>query len=295
MLLRSFVLPGKKRGLFIIFILFCSFVLFLTGFPLQGHAQALLHSGATAYLDIRTRDYNQLESEHFRLKYTGKDCSIASSILDMAEEYYQKTQETLNYFPEKSRPLVVIFPEQELLDRSINGSADKSAAGIYWAGSIRLLSPRAWMPDGAEAEETLRVYRREGPLSHELTHYLVDLRTKGNYTRWLSEGLAQYVERETTGFVLPEPDFREGAPRCYAFDRLERDYDTLPDQILVYWQSLQAVSHLIDAHGWEKMRGLLDALGQGRAFGKAFQETYGYTVDDLETKVNYIMQKKNLF
>ena len=45
-------------------------------------------------------------------------------------------------------------------------------------------------------------YFKEGPMVHEYTHLVVDELTGGNYSRWFTEGVAQYVEQQVTGYTL---------------------------------------------------------------------------------------------
>ncbi len=67
--------------------------------------------------------------------------------------------------------------------------------GSIWAGLIRVLSPRAWMGDTPVSQQQ-QVFQSQGPVADEYTHLLVDYKTGGNYTLWLTEGLAQYAEAD---------------------------------------------------------------------------------------------------
>lgn len=238
-------------------------------------------------LDYQTKDYLGLESDHFNLKFTGADENTAPFILNAAEKYFAEVQETLNYRPAQGRKLtIVVYPDTTTLNRAFGWSGDKSADGVYWGGSIRLLSPlasilpQAPMSDG-DTGRLEQYFLKQGPLAHELTHYLVDRETKGNYSRWLSEGLAQYIEREIAGFTLdvPDPSEREN---LYPLADLNKKFDAQPDQVLAYWESLQAVSYLIDHYGMEKMQEFLAMLGQGENGERALQRVYGITLKELD-------------
>ena len=82
--------------------------------------------------------------------------------------------------------------------------------------------------------------------------------TRGNYSRWLTEGLAQYIERDFTGFVLAEP-LPEEKKDIYSLTQLDRTFDQRPNQVLAYWQSLETVDYLIEQHGMEKMVNLMSS------------------------------------
>ena len=265
------------------FISFLLFGLFGLPFSLRATIYEAFKKGANIYINYKTAAFNTLESENFILKYSDGDRDISAFMLDTAEIYYRAVQETIGYWPEE-KVLLIIYPDQEALNRSFGWAGDESAAGAYWGGSVIILSPYAWAGEGADMGSVEAAFLKQGPLSHELTHYVVDEKTGGNYSRWLSEGLAQYVEEKMTGFRLKEPS-PEQQERPYTLDQLERDYDSLPDQTLAYWQSLQTVSCLIDEYGMGKMRHMLDLLGGGSKMEEALQTTYGISVSKLEKKI----------
>jgi hypothetical protein len=157
--------------------------------------------------------------------------------------------------------------------------------GVYWAGSIKILSPRAWFPSGLELFEIEERFAEEGPLCHELSHLLTDRITRGNYSRWLTEGLAQYIEKKLTGFTLEEPS-PEAKANPYPFARLDAGFDRQPDQVLAYWQSLQAVTYLIEEFGMEKLHSLAEQFTERPdPLMRSLRKTYGLSLPALEEAV----------
>jgi len=239
---------------------------------------------ATIYLDYQTNTFTVLNGENISLKYSQHDENIAPFVLAAAENFYLQLQRKLNFNPGSGKVLVIVYPDRISLNNSFGLSGDRSADGVYWAGSIRTLSPYAMLPPDSAGKTAEEVFMEKGPLVHELTHYLVDRQTSGNYTRWLTEGLAQYLEREITGYTLESPA-RESQLHLYSLSSLDRDYDQQPDQVLAYWQSLETVDYLIKEHGIEKMQELLTALGQGITIDKALQGVYGLSLGMLNEAV----------
>ena len=229
-------------------------------------------------LKQQTKTYETLYSNNFILKYTQEDQDLAPLILQFAEDYLFRIEKILGIKQQKRPIPLVLYSDEEALNKSFGWSGDKSTVGVYWAGTIRLLSPRAWSENTATLGET---FEREGPLAHELTHLFIDEATKGNYPRWLTEGVAQYVEAEITGFTLSEP-LEESKVNLYPFSRLDNNFDQQPDQILAYWQSLQAVRNLLEKYGKESLLVLLRELRQGESFPKAFVHSYGFTFPEFE-------------
>jgi len=247
-------------------------------------SHSLLQRSIRLYLDFRTRNYDQLSSDHFRFKYSAADKPVAWLTIEKAEEYLYSVKRILLDDSTEKEILLVLCPDAYALNEKLDWNGEKSAAGVYWAGSIVLLSPQAWAGSETSATELTNILAHQVPLSHELTHLLVDRRTGGNYPRWLSEGLAQYVEEQVAGFRLPDP-LPEETNDLYPLKGLDKDFDRQENQALAYWQSLQTVKYLIEEHGMAKMKELLDALGHGLRMGQALSVVYGLDGQRLESRV----------
>jgi len=228
---------------------------------------------------IETRNFYTKETDHFVIKFMAKDKPYVKVVADTAEEVWGPITRFFGYGP-REKTVVVIYPDSESLGASFGWDKDEEAMGVYWAGSIRVLSPGQWIGSA----DTGEVFRREGPLAHELTHLLVDELTKGNYPRWFTEGIAQYVERKVTGFSFAEPYFRE-IPH-YSFEVLESDFDNL-DQRLAYWESLVAVDCIVDRVGEEGLLQLIDALGSGLSLPEAVKKVMGIEFSQFAREVYF--------
>ncbi len=254
---------------------------------LKGILYRLFQQGAILVLDYQTRDYAILKSSNFILKYTEKDQELAPLVSEMAEEYLAKVEQIVGFNYQKRKIPLVLYEDEESLNKCFGWTGDKSAVGVYWAGTIRLVSPRGWtraMP--TEPAELKSFFEKEGPLAHELTHLLVDQTTGGNYPRWLTEGLAQYVEEKISGFTLAKPSL-SSETTLYSFAVLDEDFDNQADQLLAYWQSFQTVQYLLNRYGNEKMHNLLLHLKAGERFTVAFEKAYGLSFADFENVVTH--------
>lgn len=272
-----------QKRILLIFLIAALVLSFSAPFAPSVHTFALqgLHQGAQTVLNWQTQEYQSISTENFMIKYTAPDEIILPEASALLEDYYAQVQTLLGYTETTAdKTLVVIYPDREALNGSIGMWGDKSTAGVYWAGAIRLLSPRAWS-EGANREELLQTLQQDLPVSHELTHLIIDEWTGGNYSRWLTEGLAQYVEKEVAGFTLAEPD-AAAKENPYTLAVLESGFDSRPDERLAYWQSLQTVTYLLDYYGPDKMRELLDTLSEGATTEEAIEAIYGLTYAELE-------------
>lgn len=209
-------------------------------------------------------DWETGMSEHFVVKFLPQDRDVAPLVLEAAEAAYGPVTRDLDYSP-PGRTLVVIYPTREELNASFGWSAQESAMGVYWGGAIRVLSPKAWV-EGRDPAEIARVFRAVGPMAHEFTHLVLDYKTKGNYPRWFSEGLAQYEEVRQGG-VLWNEGARSPAARHYSLAELDQ-FDEL-DQSLAYSDALSLVEYLVEERGEAGLKKVIEALGKGASFSQA--------------------------
>jgi hypothetical protein len=170
------------------------------------------------------------------------------------------------------------------LNRVFGWGKDESAMGVYWAGVIRVLSPRAWMGDTPVGQQQ-QVLQAQGPVAHEYTHLLVDYKTGGNYTRWLTEGLAQYAEQTIAGGNPPD---RERLEVDEPMNQLDKRFDDPVWQDYSYTVSLDMISYLISRYGSGRIPRLLNALDCGEPMDKAFGQVYGITLDQFVRDYNTV-------
>jgi hypothetical protein len=217
----------------------------------------------------------QERTEHFIIWHQGEDEESIAGIAAVAEEAYQLVDGFFQYEP-KSAAVLVVYPTEEELAAHFGWGKDESALGVYSNGQISILSPSAWMKPGFDVEELAG----KGPIAHEYTHYVVDEITRGNYKRWWTEGLAQYLEKKFYGFQFRAPKTYQ-ISAYYSLQDMEADFDAL-DQRQAYWQSLLAVEYIVEEYGEEGVRQMLQALSRGQVFHKALEKVWGISYDELE-------------
>ena len=116
---------------------------------------------------------------------------------------------------------------------------------------------------------------------HEFTHLMVDEITRGNYNRWWTEGIAQYSEKQITGFQFSDPFTGGRELEYYSLEKLDSEFDRL-DQQIAYWESLQLVEYIVDLYGEEQIFNILEQLGQGKTMIKAVQKCLGINYNTFE-------------
>ncbi|MFZ5823746.1 MAG: peptidase MA family metallohydrolase [Bacillota bacterium] len=234
----------------------------------QGRERALVHLSG----------YHQERSERFELYFSEADREVADLVLETAEGVYDSVVEQVGFRPSGRVP-IILYPSRQELRAAFGWGNGESALGVYWHGTIRLLSPNVWIKQ-ADPMKQKKAFRKLNPIAHELTHYVLDHLTHGNYPRWFTEGLAQRVERKVTGFLWIEPSSTLNQS-LYTLEDLRNRFDQLQNQPLAYRQSYLLVEYMVETYGEEPLTRLIQSLGKGVPFDRAVQETYGRTVNEI--------------
>lgn len=243
------------------------------------NSQLLFRMMVNQEMRLSTASYATHTTEHFEIKYLPQDEAHVNMIARASEDAFVKVGSIFQR-EAPGRTTMVIYPDGGTLARSFGWERDAKAMGVYWGGTIRLLSPGVWMPSGAEEE----VFFQEGPVYHEFAHLMVDEITRGNYSRWLTEGIAQHVEKEVTGFEFASPALKPAWTRLYTLDEMDRNFDKL-DESLAYWESLKIVEYIVMQYGEHGWLNLLAALGTGLPMDQAVEKTLNIDYRSFESQL----------
>lgn len=186
----------------------------------------------------------------------------------------------------EEKVLILLYPDDASLDTQFGARPGFRAMGAYWCGVIQVLSPRLWLAERPPVDAT-RQFWNQGPLVHEYTHYLLDrLIPRGNYPRWLSEGLAQYVEYRESGYLWLDPENTITAPvagaALYSLADLGRGFDRLENTALAYREAFLLVTYLEEVYGPGQVNLVLKGMAGGEAFETTLRRVTGLTPDELE-------------
>ncbi|SFL59869.1 peptidase MA family metallohydrolase [Pelosinus propionicus] len=229
----------------------------------------LVRQAVQIKVNYETRNMATYETAHFRIKYAPVDADTVSMIGQAAEAAYDPVVETLQYAP-AGKTLILIHSNKSQLRKAFGWSGNESAMGVYWGGTIQLLSPHVWLNDGESVEEFIH----SGPMVHEYTHLVFDHITNGNYPRWFTEGLAQYVEYRANRYEWITAD-NVLDDKMYSMRELEDSFDELPNQSLAYRQSLAAVRYIAEVYGDDTLQEIVKSLKTGKSLEKAIGTNVG--------------------
>ena len=260
-------------GLALIMVLFTMIIMPIRP---QMWVYPLVRQAAQLKVNYETRNMAVYETEHFLIKYTQADADTVDMIGEAAEAAYTPVTNELGYAP-PGKTLLLVHPNKNELRKAFGWSDNESAMGVYWGGVIQLLSPHVWLSGGDSVEEFIH----SGPMVHEYTHLVFDHITNGNYPRWFTEGLAQYVEYRVNHYEWQTANNNLDG-KLYTMAELEGDFDKLPNQSLAYRQSLAAVRYIAEVYGEDKLREIITGLKEGRSMEKVVQRTLGLNYATFE-------------
>jgi len=265
-----------------VLVLLLGVVGFLLWRPAQPRAAvyAFLRTRSQAQTLAGASEYKSLTGEHATVLFTDRDSTTAPLVLEAADDVYDKVAASVGFTPPGLVP-VIVRPDRATLQRAFGWSSGESALGVYKSGVIQVLSPHAWLHvTGAAARRSAFVHLN--PLAHELTHYVLDYATQGNYPRWFTEGLAQRVEYQITGYLWLDP---AGSVRqhLYSLQEMADNFDDLANQALAYRESYLLVDYVAQRWGESALQQLVQDLAHQRSFDAAVERATGLHQTEFES------------
>jgi hypothetical protein len=229
----------------------------------------LVRQVTAAKVNYESRNMLVDETPHFIIKYSKGDANTIGMIAQAAEAAYGPVTAQLGYAP-RGKTLLLVQPDKRHLQKAFGWSGSETAMGVYWGGVIQLLSPNVWMHHDLSTADFIH----SGPMVHEFTHLVFDDITNGNYPRWFTEGMAQYMEYKINDYEWKTPtNSLQG--KLYTMAQLDNHFDALSNQSLAYRESLAAVRYIAQVHGQEKLREVITGLKRGKTMPEAIQTALG--------------------
>jgi hypothetical protein len=190
-------------------------------------------------------------------------------VLDRLEATVWRIGTTLGVYP--SRRITVVLYTRQQYDEITRLAAWSAAA---YDGRLRI-------PLGDTLQQPGELERA---LSHEFVHALVGMVGGRNVPAWVNEGLASVLEPAGSADVeaiLSRSDERPPLSTLHDnFAGLAR-----PDAEIAYAFSARTVRRLIEKHGMAAVVRLLEDLGRGIPFARAFQQRTSVRYEQFAARV----------
>ncbi|MEK7330118.1 MAG: hypothetical protein AAB113_04880, partial [Candidatus Eisenbacteria bacterium] len=228
-------------------------------------------------VQYRGYDWRSLTSDHFEVYfYTGLD-SLARRTVDLAEKTNAMLSERMGHALGRRVPIILYGSHNDFSQTNVTPQLIDAGTG----GFTEALRNRVVLPFTGSYEDFRHV------VVHELTHaYMFDMLYGGSAASliarqsffsvplWFAEGLAEYYSLGMDSNA--EMFLRDGAVAGYLAP--------LPygGGYLVYKQGQSALAYLVERHGEDRLRDLLQRIRVTRNFDRAFQRSMGLSVERFD-------------
>lgn len=263
-----------KKALLYIFIVFIGLFSFII---LKEYVQVYIYPIVKQYeknkLINSLKDYEIMDTEHFKIYFKEEERSIGKITGEIAELYYDEVCSYFDYYPRDIVP-IIIYEDKDALMSTVKLEGSAPPLGVYYSGTINLLSPNLWI----KGDDIEQEYKNATPVIHEFTHLIVDEKTRGNYPLWLTEGLALFIEKETIGF-----EWKEGIGGASNISL--KDLNDKFDEIEIgaaYRKSYEIIDRLNEQYEFDKINLLLDNLGIGSSVNTSLKKVFKLSLDEIE-------------
>lgn len=200
-------------------------------------------------------DFHVSETAHSKVYYAEEDVEFVPLVQRTVDLYLPLLQK--DYALQNTRAVVVLCPDERLFQRNV-GKVDRLPMGAYYGGVLNIVSPRLWT--GTEAEAVER-FITGGPIVHELSHLLTDIKTGGQVETWLTEGTALYYEYKYTGYEW-RPDLA-GKCKEISVTELRRHFRKM-EEGHAYRRAFDIVLGIAQRHGEGKLQAMFSYLSEGK-------------------------------
>jgi Flp pilus assembly protein TadD len=225
-------------------------------------------------------DYTQHESNHFILKYEGKQTSdtLRSQLIATLESEYDDLVRQLGIAPRNSI-LVVLYTEQGFFDVT----QAPSWSGAVFDGKLRI-------PINGVTSVTPELAR---VLKHELTHSFISQLASGRCPQWLNEGIAQAMEPKqlSHGKLLADLFRTQHEIPLNALEGSFMNFSSVQATV-AYEESLAAVQYISDTYGISDLQRVLERLGQGSSTEAALRAIIHSDYGQLEAEIGKYLSSK---
>ena len=214
--------------------------------------------------NVYKKDYEKLTSYYADIYY-GAGCEdYAYATMRIADAYYPYLMAEFEVYEDTRAEMVIHWGKEAMYGAMEKDYGEKPPMGAYYRGVIHILSPRVWGYGEALLSDR---FLEEGPVIHELSHFMLDKKTGGNYEIWFSEGVALYMEYKYMAY-----EWKAETADCDNISYMEmKEYFKESNQGSAYRMAFELVKKLGETHGKEVFADIYTELAKGKPFDEVMK------------------------
>jgi tetratricopeptide (TPR) repeat protein len=235
------------------------------------------------YLNIarKLKYFAARESEHFIVKVDERyDRVLLDLVSDYMEEIYPEVCGDYGYEP-KHKVIVEIMPFQDQFSLRIAGRGWVPTVGACTGPVIVLTAPNKSRPG-----VPLGLHNWAAVLRHEFAHAVTLEQTRNRIPHWLTEACAVWQQQDKRAYRYIMT-LVSATQNNHLFSVRDLDWGFIRpkrrgDRQLAYAQSEWIMDHIIRTRGFETIRNMLRAFGEGMSQEDVFDKIVGWPGETAE-------------
>ena len=197
--------------------------------------------------------------------YYGANCEThAAATMRIIDVYYPYLAAEFGIYKDLKAEIAIHGSKEDMYAAMGKDYGEKPPMGAYYKGVIQILSPECWVQSEAVLSDE---FVAEGPVIHELAHFMLEEKTGGNYEVWFSEGVALYMEYKYMAY--------EWKAQTESYDKIAlsemAEYFKQINQASAYRMAFEQVKNLVENYGQGVLSDIYEQLESGVPFCKVIQ------------------------
>lgn len=243
--------------------------------------------------------FDSFDTPHFRVRFLNKDEIVARYAAPVLEAAYHNIGTDLGLLPAErgERIVVEIYPDA----RGLAGATGLTIKEIETSGTIAVCKFHRLMVTSPLA--TADGYDWADTIAHELAHLIISKKSHNTVPIWLHEGIAKYFEsrwRGKAGQALSAYGEKLLADavrtkKFVTYQQMHPSMAKLPSQemaALAFAEVFTTIEYLVQEHGVESVRAVLEASAGGLELDQALRQVYGMGLLGIESSWKRYLLKR---
>jgi len=230
-------------------------------------------------VDIGAEEWSRLNTEHFATYHISNEAK-ACEVGKISEDFYIEITDRFNFIPDKKIEIWICNSKKQFRT-NVNGAIQDWAIGCAYPliGRIVIQNPTFIEKQHFELSKIVK---------HEIVHVILGLylgKNVRNIPLWFNEGLTMYLSE---GWSISRHWIILGNVITQSIIPLSELSETFPQNNslaqLAYAESHSAISMMFGEYGEAKINNIINQIGKGENFPKAFFNVTGIELNEFEKK-----------
>ncbi len=241
------------------------------------HFNVLVFNTLNLYEDAIGPNYERFEAKPFSIRLHKQERVVLEPYLvPLLQRAYADMRTRYAFTPEG--PLSIeLYAEPQHFSVRTTGLPNVGVQGVCFGKVVTGLSPRGGPYNWGQI------------VWHELSHVFHLQLSKNHVPRWFTEGLAEYETttarpewRREDDYLLWQALRANRLPSLGEMNQAFTHAHKAEDLMAAYYAASQAVAYVVQRFGWDKIRPMLVAWGQGQQTPAVVKGVLGVSLDELD-------------